>query len=171
MIEHVICLVDSDREFVSEVQFDRPYNFTLKLYSKATSDKLLIFVDEDVGYYEIYPCFNVDVTSSDVGGITTCTIIISECRGKTYGRLEHTVIKDGEVTPSTEYLTIEESQPSTLGNEMTVSFNRPNMSNDHVNLTLHFDLDVFPQDSISQNNLRPKYEWHYLLSKDVHFAG
>lgn len=66
----VICLVDLDGEFVSEVQFEHPYNFTLRLYSRATSDKLMISVDQDVGYYEIYPSCNLDVTSSDVAGIT-----------------------------------------------------------------------------------------------------
>lgn len=131
----------------------------------------MISVDHDVGYYEIYPSFNLDVTSSDLAGVTTCTIIISGCREETIGRLEHTVIKHRDITTSTEYLTIEENQPSTLENVTTVSFHRSNMTNDHVNLTLHFDLDVFPQDRISQNILRPNYKWHYLLSKDVDFVG
>lgn len=135
------------------------------------SDKLMISVEQDVGYYEIYPSCNLDVTSSDVAGITTCTIIISWCREETIGRLEHTVIKHREITPSTEYLTIEENQPSTPWNVTTVSFKRSNMTNDHVNLTLHFNLDVFPQDSVSQKILRPNYKWHYLLFKDVDFVG
>lgn len=135
------------------------------------SDKLMISVDQDVGYYEIYPSCNLDVTSFDVAGKTSCTIIISGCREETIGRLEHTVIKHRDITTSTEYLTIEKNQPSTLGNVTTVSFNRSNMTNDHVNLTLYFDLDVFPQDSISLNILRPNYKWHYLLSKDVDFVG
>lgn len=131
----------------------------------------MISVDQDVGYYEIYSSCNLDVTSSDVAGITTCTIIISGCGEETIGRLEHTVIKHRDITTSTEYLTIEENQPSTLGNVTTVSFNISNMTNDHVNLTLHFNLDVFPQDSVSQKILRPNYKWHYLLSKDVDFVG
>lgn len=42
----------------------------------------MISVDQDVGYYEIYPSCILDVTSSDVAGITTCTNIISGCREK-----------------------------------------------------------------------------------------
>lgn len=125
----------------------------------------MISVDQDVGYYEIYPSCNLDVTSFDVAGKTSCTIITSGCREETIGRLEHTVIKHREINPSTEY------QPSTLGNVTTVSFNISNMTNDHVNLTLHFNLDVFPQDSVSQKILRPNYKWHYLLFKDVDFVG
>lgn len=157
--EYVNCFAVSGGDFVSVVDYEWHYDFTFALRSKATSEALGIKLDEViVGYYEIYPSCNMDVTSTDVGDITTYTIVVSECPAETEGSLYCSDGKTGMPVTSTGYLTIEENKQSTLGNVTTVSVNRPNLANDNIDLKLTFYL-ITP----AQDNLRPWSEWDYYI--------
>lgn len=139
MTEYVICFVVSGGEFVSVVDFKGYDDLTLLLLSEATSEALWFNLPKVIKYYKIYLSCKRDVTSSVVEGITTYTIVLSECPGeKTEWELYFELFKNGEHIPSTDYLTIKENQQSTLGNVTTVSFNRSSLMNDNVDLKFFF---------------------------------
>nr|XP_034319759.1 uncharacterized protein LOC117687411 [Crassostrea gigas] len=155
----------SGGDFVSVVDFEEGNeNFVLVLRSEATSERVIFNVRPVIGYYKIYPNCNIDVTSSDVGEITTYTIVVSECPGEeTEGgwkewSLAHELFKGVKQIPSADYLTIEENQQSTLGNVTTVSFNRSSLKNANVDMTLIFVLHTYSGDT-----LVPWIQWNYFL--------
>ncbi len=136
----------------------------LNLESEASSERVIFRVRPVIGYYKINPKCNIDVTSSDVGEITTYTIVVSECpREETEGKLKqwglwHKLFKGRKHIPSACYLIIEENQQSTLGNVTTVSFNRSSLKKNNVDLTLYFYLSTYSQDSpVSM------IQWNYYL--------
>lgn len=166
MTEIVICLVDSDGMFVSEVDLEQPMNFTIRLSSKATSEWLWITIFEDIGYYEIYPTCSLDITSSDNREITIYTIVVSDCHEKPEGDVVRRFLKNGERIYSTDYLTIEETQESRQESVTTVSFNRSRMMNDNVELSLWFGLY-----HVSQDNLTPDFYRAYIIADQGNFLG
>lgn len=148
MTEYDICFVVSGGEFVSVVDFKGYDDLTVLLLSEATSEALWFNLPKVIKYYKIYLSCKRDVTSSVVEGITTYTIVLSECPGgKTEWELYYELFKNGEHIPSTDYLTIKENQQSTLGNVTTVSFNRSSLMNDNVDLKLYFYLYTYPLDT------------------------
>nr|XP_034320222.1 uncharacterized protein LOC117687578 isoform X1 [Crassostrea gigas] len=159
---------DSDGEFVSKVDFENPVDFYLhvRLSSKATSEWLWINIIQDIGYYEIHPSCNLDVTSFDVGEITTYTIVVSECPGKPSGSLIDELYKNGELIYSKEYLIKEETQEYMQKSVTTVSFNRSRMMNDNVELSLWFGLY-----HVSQDNLTPDFYRAYIIADQGNFLG
>nr|XP_034319346.1 uncharacterized protein LOC117687207 [Crassostrea gigas] len=141
-------------DFVSVVDFEEgDENFVLTFVSEATSEDVYFNLRPVIGNYKIYPNCNVDITSSDVGEITTYTIVVSECpEEKTEGEwnvygLYHELSKGVKRIPSADYLTIEENQQSTLGNVTTVSFNRSSLKNDNVDMTLCFIFTAVSKDT------------------------
>ena len=139
-------------------------NFILVLKSEATSERVIFNVRPVIGSYKINPNCNIDITSADVGEITTYTIVVSECpREETEGKLKqwglwHKLFKGRKHIPSADYLTIEKNQQSTLGNVTTVSFNRSSLMNDNVDMTLVFYLSTYSQDTpVSM------IQWNYVL--------
>nr|XP_034320156.1 uncharacterized protein LOC117687542 [Crassostrea gigas] len=155
----------SGGDFVSVVDLEEGNDKCfLLLGSEATSERVSIYLRPVIGYYKINPNCNIDVTSSDVGEITTYTIVVSECPGeeteggwKEYG-LWHELFKGTKYIPSADYLTIEENQQSTLGNVTTVSFNRSSLKKNNVDLTLYFYLSTYSQDTpVSM------IQWNYYL--------
>ncbi|XP_052693858.1 uncharacterized protein LOC128172132 [Crassostrea angulata] len=155
----------SGGDFVSVVDFEEGNeNFILVLKSEATSERVIFNVRPVIGSYKINPNCNIDITSADVGEITTYTIVVSECpREETEGKLKqwglwHKLFKGRKHIPSADYLTIEKNQQSTLGNVTTVSFNRSSLMNSNVDMLLTFYLSTYSQDT-----LVPWIEWNYIL--------
>lgn len=139
-------------------------DWVLFLGSETTSESVLFNLRPVIGFYKIHLNCNVDVTSSDVGEITTYTIVVSECPGeetegewKEWGLLDQ-LFKGAKQIPSEYYLTIKENQQSTLGNVTTVSFNRSSLMNSNVDMLLTFYLSTYSQDT-----LVPWIEWNYIL--------
>lgn len=142
--------------------------FVVRLESEASSESVYFNVPPVIGYYKIYPNCNIDVTSSDVGEITTHTIVVSECPEEEpeggweeYG-LWGQLFNGTKQIPSADYLTIEENKQSTLGKITTVSFNRSSLMNNKIHLDLHF--------YFSTHSLVPWIQWMFFL-EDIHFAG
>lgn len=129
------------------------------LRSEATSEMLGIKVHQVIGYYEIYPSCNLDVTSSDVEGITTYVFVISECPKETNWGLYNEVSLNGQLIYSNSYLTIEENKESMLGNITTVGVNRSLLTKLNVDMTLMFYITTHPRDSQTAWN-----KWFYIIN-------
>nr|XP_034319291.1 uncharacterized protein LOC117687173 [Crassostrea gigas] len=157
----------SGGDFVSVVDLKKGNDdWVLFLGSETTSESVLFNLRPVIGFYKIHLNCNVDVTSSDVGEITTYTIVVSECpREETEGEWEeyewgllHYLYKGAKPIPSVDYLTIEENKQSTLGNVTTVSFNRSSLINDNIDMRLYFRFYTYSWDT-----LVPEIEWNYIL--------
>lgn len=69
------CVLVSGGDFVSVYDFEFHTDLTIVLNSRATSEGLGINFEHVVtGYYELNPSCNIDITSSNVGEITTYKI-------------------------------------------------------------------------------------------------
>eukprot|EP00105_Crassostrea_gigas_P029837 XP_011451900.1 PREDICTED: uncharacterized protein LOC105345468 [Crassostrea gigas] len=160
----------SGGDFVSVVDLEEGNDkLVLNLESEASSERVIFRVRPVIGSYKINPNCNVDVTSYNVGEITTYTIVVSECPGeeteggwKEWGLLDQ-LFKGVKQIPSEYYLTIKENQQSTLGNVTTVSFNRSSVMDNNIDLNLYF---YYSTDS--QDTLVPYIEWVLFLEK-IHF--
>lgn len=119
------------------------------------------FTVESPGYFEIYPSCKLDITSTDVGENTTYTIEVTECQEDTLGGVGRAVLKNGEIVPWEEYLTVNVNEyVSLVENATTVSFSRSEMMKEDAEFKfLYFDLMVLPD----EENDRPWYLWSYSL--------
>lgn len=151
----VVCLVHSDREFVSlsEVQL-KSYSTPIKLSSESTSEFLLAPVGQDnIDYYEIYHSCNLDVTSTNVGEIITYTMLYQDTKRKPNCGL---ATKHGKWWTHQIYTLFDNRGKQ--GFHAGRCFNRSKLTNDNVKLKLSYFLDVMPKDPLSPWSW---YRWSY----------